>query len=436
MHRVAVDVGGATLGERRDASAGEKRRRLPRPGRGARLTPRRRPPRAGRSLAPSSPAASPSSARPSSPTSGRRPARPGPAGVPAGAGRRLPDRPPRLLRRRPRAGGRRRLGGGRRRAAGHHAERAQARRAPPTAAHPWLRVLMAHDEDTRTLLRQASAPLAGHAGLRAPGHPRAGPGPRPAPRRPAPRPRRAERDLRAAGLRSPRVHQHAPSAMERRLGGRCGCAVWIARSGGCVDPPCRRRVRAALALRPADAVGTRRPPRDVAVRRRARRPSRPRLLGHALPAATDNSSTRNAGAPLLEHFAPAFRPAAPWSSSRPRPGAHARKVVAEAIHKLGPRHAGDCVVLDCAAVPPTSSSPSSSATSAAPSPAHRHPHEGVFEQADGGTLFIDEESATSTLAPAQAPPRPQAGDRRCTASGRRPRSGGDLQASLHDAAPT
>ena len=68
-----------------------------------------------------------------------------------------------------------------------------------------------------------------------------------------------------------------------------------------------------------------------------------------------------------------------------------KEVLAEAIHEASARAAAPFVVFDCTAVPADArSSPRSSATRRGAFTGATATRRGVFEQADGGTLFIDE----------------------------------------------
>ena len=67
-----------------------------------------------------------------------------------------------------------------------------------------------------------------------------------------------------------------------------------------------------------------------------------------------------------------------------------KEVVAEAIHELGPRRAGPFIVFDCAAVPPSLAESELFGHERGAFTGAASTRRGVFEQADGGTLFIDE----------------------------------------------
>ncbi len=67
-----------------------------------------------------------------------------------------------------------------------------------------------------------------------------------------------------------------------------------------------------------------------------------------------------------------------------------KEVLARYIHDRSPRVNAPFIAINCAAIPRTCSKPCCSATSAAPSPAQPNAHAGKFEQAQGGTLLLDE----------------------------------------------
>jgi DNA-binding NtrC family response regulator len=67
-----------------------------------------------------------------------------------------------------------------------------------------------------------------------------------------------------------------------------------------------------------------------------------------------------------------------------------KEVVAEAIHEQGPRSAGPFVVFDCTAVPPNLAESELFGHERGAFTGAATTRRGVFEQADGGTLFIDE----------------------------------------------
>jgi transcriptional regulator with GAF, ATPase, and Fis domain len=67
-----------------------------------------------------------------------------------------------------------------------------------------------------------------------------------------------------------------------------------------------------------------------------------------------------------------------------------KEVVAEAIHEQGPRHAGPFVVFDCTAVPPNLAESELFGHERGAFTGAASTRRGVFEQANGGTLFIDE----------------------------------------------
>jgi two-component system, NtrC family, response regulator HydG len=67
-----------------------------------------------------------------------------------------------------------------------------------------------------------------------------------------------------------------------------------------------------------------------------------------------------------------------------------KEVVAEAIHECGPRHAGPFVVFDCTAVPPSLAESELFGHERGAFTGASATRRGVFEQAHGGTLFIDE----------------------------------------------
>ncbi len=67
-----------------------------------------------------------------------------------------------------------------------------------------------------------------------------------------------------------------------------------------------------------------------------------------------------------------------------------KEVVAEAIHEQGPRHAGPFVVFDCTSVPPSLAESELFGHERGAFTGATATRRGVFEQADGGTLFIDE----------------------------------------------
>jgi transcriptional regulator with GAF, ATPase, and Fis domain len=67
-----------------------------------------------------------------------------------------------------------------------------------------------------------------------------------------------------------------------------------------------------------------------------------------------------------------------------------KEVLAEAIHEQGPRRAGPFVVFDCTSVPPNLAESELFGHERGAFTGATGTRRGVFEQADGGTLFIDE----------------------------------------------
>ncbi|HVY44248.1 MAG TPA: sigma 54-interacting transcriptional regulator [Minicystis sp.] len=67
-----------------------------------------------------------------------------------------------------------------------------------------------------------------------------------------------------------------------------------------------------------------------------------------------------------------------------------KEVLAEAIHEMGPRSKGPFVVFDCTAVPPNLAESELFGHEKGAFTGALTARRGVFEQADGGTLFIDE----------------------------------------------
>ena len=74
-------------------------------------------------------------------------------------------------------------------------------------------------------------------------------------------------------------------------------------------------------------------------------------------------------------------------SARPAPARSSSRAL---IHANGPRRAGRSSPRTAARCPRRCSSPSCSATRAAPSPGATGERKGLFEEADGGTIFLDE----------------------------------------------
>jgi DNA-binding NtrC family response regulator len=67
-----------------------------------------------------------------------------------------------------------------------------------------------------------------------------------------------------------------------------------------------------------------------------------------------------------------------------------KEVLAEALHEAGPRRSGPFVVFDCTAVPPSLVESELFGHERGAFTGATHQRRGVFEQADGGTLLIDE----------------------------------------------
>ena len=83
-----------------------------------------------------------------------------------------------------------------------------------------------------------------------------------------------------------------------------------------------------------------------------------------------------------------------------------KEVLARFIHASRHARGGPFVAINCAAIPESCSRPRCSATKRAPSPARSARHPGKFEQAQGGTLLLDEISELDARAAGEAAARP------------------------------